>query len=128
METWAERPRIQLTPPVISSRGDGCGGHECLVRGRGRVHAVSLSSSMSGERSMTVMECKGNRAIVKGERISFTKTEGLGVLRSRLQAVLTQESLLGKPPLRKRTMVQPSLSQGMKPPGNVSVGENYWNE
>lgn len=61
------RPRTKETRPVMRCRDIDCACHERLVYGWGPVLTVRLSASMSGGRSLTVMEEDRNWANVKGD-------------------------------------------------------------
>lgn len=50
-------------------------GRASPVCGREGVHNVSLCASISGERSITVMEVDGNWANVERERIALTEAD-----------------------------------------------------
>lgn len=88
-------PRIQETRPVVTCRGVGRGPRGRRVVGLGRVHSVSLSTSLYGGHSMTVMEEDGSRVNVEGDGTAPTETDDLQAIPSASQPVQMEESLVG---------------------------------
>lgn len=77
MEGEVDHPPIQKTRPVISHRGVLCRPCRGQIGCQERMRTMSLSLSMSGRRSMTVMGEDGNWAKVDGEGITLMKASDL---------------------------------------------------
>lgn len=91
---------------MVSHRGVDRERREALVSGRGRVHAVSFSASISGRFSITVMEEDGNWASVEGGGITLMETDELEAILSGSQPMLRQEALVGELPTPIPIVVQ----------------------
>lgn len=93
------RAQIQEKRPIESLRDAGHVRQGGPVLGQGHVRAASLSDSVTGEWSMTVLEKDANYAIVEEEGASTTETDNFESMPTGPRPVLTKKSLVKELPV-----------------------------